>query len=306
MRRRLIEAWGDEARGWLEAAPLIAARRAGMWSLELDATIVGGFDSWVLTCSDDRGHRRMLKLIPDSRSARAQAKTLLAWKRLGATRCVRLVAFDEEDNAILLERVEPGEDGTMLADARRATREAAAILTDLHRPAPEDIALPSLTEKVAGDVTFLRERLERSAITTAERLVSELSESASPDPFILHADFSLRNMLDAGPRRGFVAIDPWGAVGERAFDVATWAAEHPPAIITERASTLAEALGLHEDRVLAWTRVLALLGAAQAVAFDQELASALREYAEKPLVHGEGANTGLIGCGPKSGSLSRR
>jgi streptomycin 6-kinase len=278
MRGRIVDAWGDEAQGWLEAVPLIAARRAGVWNLGLDATIVNGFDSWVLTCSDDRGHERILKLIPDGRTARAQAETLLAWGRLGATRCVGLVAFDEEDNAILLERVEPGGDGTMLADAQLATREAAAILTDLHRPAPKDIDLPSLNYKVAGDLVYIRERLERSAITTAEKLVSDLLESAS-SPVIVHADFSLRNMLDAGTR-GFVAIDPWGALGERAFDVATWAAEHPPAHIEERASALAESLGLDEGRVLAWTRVLALLGAAQAVVFDQELASALREYAE--------------------------
>jgi streptomycin 6-kinase len=261
MRRRLVDAWGDEVLSWLEAVPSIAARRASVWSLELDATIVAGFDSWVLTCSDDRGNRRVLKLIPDGQSARAQAETLLAWERLGVNRCVGLVAFDTEDNAVLLEHVEPGGDGTMLPDARRAAQEAAAILTDLHRPAPEDIDLPSLYEKMAGDLIFIRERLDLGAIAKAEQLVTHLIESASRYAFILHADFSLRNMLDAGPRRGFVAIDPWGAVGERAFDVATWAAEHPPALIEERASTLAESLGLDEGRVLAWTRVLALLGA---------------------------------------------
>jgi streptomycin 6-kinase len=282
MRRRLMVAWGDEVRGWLEAAPLIAARCASEWSLEPDATIVSGFDSWVLTCSDDRGQRRILKLIPDGRTARAQAETLLTWERLGASRYVGLVAFDEKDNAILLERVEPGGDGTTLADARCATHEAAAILADLHRPAPRGLDLPSLNEKVAGDLIFIRERLEPSAVTTAERLVSDLIASASPNLFILHADFSLRNMLDAGPRRGFVAIDPWGAVGERSFDVATWAAEQPPAPIAQRASALSDSLGLEEGRVLVWTRVLALLGAAQAEAFDQKLASALREYAEIP------------------------
>jgi streptomycin 6-kinase len=161
MRRRIVVAWGDEVRGWLEAVPLIAARRARVWHLEIDASIVGGFDSWVLTCSDDRGHPRILKLIPDGRIARAQAETLRAWERLGVSRCVGLVAFDEKDNAMLLERVEPGGDGTMLADARRATREAAAILNDLHRPAPENIDLPSLAEKVAGDLVYIRERLER-------------------------------------------------------------------------------------------------------------------------------------------------
>jgi hypothetical protein len=98
-------------------------------------------------------------------SARAQAATLLAWKRLGANRWVGLVAFDEEDSAILLERVEPGGDGTMLAEAPRARQEAAAILTDLHRLPPRDLDLPSLNEKVAADVIFMRERLEPSPIT---------------------------------------------------------------------------------------------------------------------------------------------
>jgi streptomycin 6-kinase len=278
MRRRIVLAWGAEAQSWLDDARLVAARRAYAWNLDLGATIVKGFDCWVLTCSDDRGQRRILKLIPDRRSARAQAETLQAWERLGASRSVRLVAFDEKDNAILLERLEPGADGTTLADAGRATREATALLSDLHRPVPDDIALPSLADKLASDLVYIRERLERSEVTKTEELVSDLLESASARPVILHADFSLRNMLDSGARE-FVAIDPWGAMGERAFDVATWAAEHPPTLIAERASVLAESLGLEERRALGWTRVLALLGAAQAVAFDQELASALRAYA---------------------------
>jgi streptomycin 6-kinase len=90
---------------------------------------------------------------------------------------------------------------------------------------------------------------ERSAITTAEELASDLLASVA-GPVILHADFSLRNMLDAGAR-GFVAIDPWGVAGECGFDVATWAAEHPPALIEERASALAESIGLEVGRVLA-------------------------------------------------------
>ena len=114
---------GNEVQGWLDAAPVIAARRARAWQLELDATIVNGFDSWVLTCSDGRGRRRIVMLIPDGRSARAQAETLVAWRRLGASRCVELVAFDRKDSAILLERVEPGGDGTILGDPSRATHE---------------------------------------------------------------------------------------------------------------------------------------------------------------------------------------
>jgi Aminoglycoside/hydroxyurea antibiotic resistance kinase len=196
MRRRILDSWGNEAHGWLEAIPLIAARRARAWQLELDATIVNGFDSWVLTCSDGLGRRRIVKLIPDPRSARAQAETLVAWRRFGASRCVELVAFDRKDSAILLERVEPGDDGTTLRDPSRATHEAAAILTDLHRRAPKDIALPSLADKVAGDLVYIRERLEPCAARKAEELVADLIRSPSSESVILHADFSLRNMKE--------------------------------------------------------------------------------------------------------------
>jgi streptomycin 6-kinase len=143
------------------------------------------------------------------------------WERLGASRCVGLVAFNDKDSAILLERLEPG--GDAIDSGRCATYDerVGPILSDLHRPAPRDIELPSLVDKVAGDLVYIRERLQRSAVTKAEDLVSDLIGSASSPPFVLHADFSLRNMLDAGAR-GYMAIDPWGAVGERAYDVATW------------------------------------------------------------------------------------
>jgi streptomycin 6-kinase len=51
---------------------------------------------------------------------------------------------------------------------------------------------------------------------TCGQIRGEPTTTEAPNaPVLLHADFSLRSMLDAG-QRGFVAIDPDGALGERA------------------------------------------------------------------------------------------
>jgi streptomycin 6-kinase len=278
LRRRILVAWGEEARDWLAAAPALAARRAQLWHLALEQTIVEGFDSWVLSCRGRDGRPRVLKLVPDGPAARAQIATLRSWERLGATRVVRLLQANPVEGALLLERIEPGRSGTELpADA--AAQEAAAILTDLHRPLlGAQPHVPPLAARVASALDYVRARLGRTALTrSGEQHAAELLDSA-PEAVLLHADFSLRNMLDAGGR-GFVAIDPTGALGERAYDVANWAAEHPPQSIEERACCLARLVGVDERRALAWTHLLALHGAAQALAWNPALARQLERYA---------------------------
>jgi len=71
---------------------------------------------------------------------------------------------------------------------------------------------------------------------------------------LLHGDLTPRNILDGGPDRGLVAIDPAPCVGDPAFDAVDllfWQADDVGSI-TSRAEHLGPAIGTQAARMLDW------------------------------------------------------
>jgi streptomycin 6-kinase len=80
-------------------------------------------------------------------------------------------------------------------------------------------------------------------------------------PVLLHGDLTPANVLDGGPERGLVAIDPAPCWGDPAFDTVDllfWRADDP-VTLTTRAHALAERLGLPPERALRWCAAFAAL-----------------------------------------------
>jgi streptomycin 6-kinase len=80
---------------------------------------------------------------------------------------------------------------------------------------------------------------------------------------LLHGDLTPANILDGGPERGLVAIDPAPCLGDPAFDAVDlllWRADDRPTIAT-RAAGLAAATGLDAERLLGWCAAFAAMTA---------------------------------------------
>ena len=70
----------------------------------------------------------------------------------------------------------------------------------------------------------------------------------------MHGDLTPRNVLDDGPPRGLVAVDPAPCLGDAAFDAVDlvfWLADNIETI-TARATALAKAAGADPHRLLSW------------------------------------------------------
>ncbi|WP_435156115.1 aminoglycoside phosphotransferase family protein [Amycolatopsis sacchari] len=79
---------------------------------------------------------------------------------------------------------------------------------------------------------------------------------------LLHGNLHLGNVLDAGPARGLVAIDPKACVGDPCFDAVDYAvagAGHEG--VEARCQRPAAACGLDGGRLFAWSRVVAPMAA---------------------------------------------
>lgn len=237
--------------GWRKRAEGLAQR----WGLVLGDPFPTGNVSWVsaATRSAD-GRPVVLKLVPTPELAGQEAAALEAW---GDGPVAALLA--RTDDALLLERITPG---TRLVDRERpaSVAEVAALIGALHDPAIAPPAgLPTLRERL--DVVYAmaaRKGADRGLVARGRAAAMELADGDGGAPRLVHGDLHAGNVLDGGPQRGLVAIDPRPCLGDPLFDLVDWVL-HGNGEPVERAHALAQATGHDAERLLAWTRAAAVL-----------------------------------------------
>ncbi|MGW5746210.1 aminoglycoside phosphotransferase family protein [Amycolatopsis sp. NPDC003861] len=264
-RARLVGRFGaDLAEPWCDTLPDLVARLTARWGLTVRETRPGN-SGRTLLCTGPDGDLRVLKLTPDPEVARLESAGLQAWR--GCPRAVQVLDTDLDAGAILLEGLVPG---TELRGRPVPWAEIGALLSELHAVAPPP-GLPPLTDRV----TFMFDITERTVPGSAAephltpgllaRARSRALALAEGGPVaVVHGDLHPGNVLDAGPRRGVVAIDPRPSVGDPAFDLADWL--YLPLAAGGTLDDGIEALrphlpGLDPGRALAWCAALAPLAA---------------------------------------------
>ena len=213
------------------------------------------------------GSAAVLKLARDGLEPRGEIAALRIWNGHAAA---RLLASDPEGGGMLLERVEPGR---MLAqratdDDAAATLVAACLLRQLGCAPPTDDGLQSL-DRWLGAFDRLRPVIGRGQsglpvdlFRRADRLRADLLASTTK-PVVLHGDLHHFNILSA-TRAPWLAIDPKGLLGDRAFDVCQLLLNPiavPVAVNQRRLAILCAELELDPTRARAWCFVHAVLNA---------------------------------------------
>ncbi|HWJ75968.1 MAG TPA: aminoglycoside phosphotransferase family protein [Kaistia sp.] len=230
------------------------------------------------------GQPAMLKLLKPS-SDEGPGLAALLW--FGGQGAVRVVEMD--DDAVLMERAVGSRSLTQMAlsgDDDGAIRIIAAVAAQLHAPrATPPPQLPTLTRRFRAlfEADPVHPVLTR-CVAMARALLSQPRE-----PFVLHGDLHHENVLDSP--RGWLAIDPKGVRGERAYDVANLflnpAGVDRLVLDPERASrlqaTLSETLGLDPARVIGFAFAHAGLSAAWCIEdrIDPRLAIEAAEMLER-------------------------
>jgi streptomycin 6-kinase len=221
-RARLVDRFGAElAEPWCDALPELVARLTTRWRLEVREARPGNTGRTLL-CTGPRGDLRVLKLTPDPEVARLEVTGLRAWA--GCSRVVQVLDADLDANAILLEGLVPG---TQL-DGDVPWAELGEMLDQLHSAAPVG-DFGRLAEGIEFIFTLSERR--RRASPAAAHLSAEVLEKgreralalATSGPVtLIHGDLHPGNVLDAGPGRGAVAIDPRPGLGDPSLDAIDW------------------------------------------------------------------------------------
>jgi streptomycin 6-kinase len=254
-RLRLVARFGEEVVGpWWAGLPALVARLAGEWELSVSAPVGRGNTSLVVRCERRDGRRAMLKLTPEVPLAEAEAAALRAW---APTRRVPEL-WGHEAGALLLEAL-PNE--LPLSEAKGdppPLGEVAALIRALHGVEPV-AGVPPLSERVEfvfGHWIARRGGDERLA---AGRELARALVADSVPPVLLHGDLHPANVLDGGPGRGLVAIDPRPCLGDPAFDAVDWVfhGEPDPARRRARSAELAALIGCDPERLWRWCEAFA-------------------------------------------------
>ena len=210
---------GDE---WLESLPGIVAACADRWSLRLGEPYPDGHVSLVLPVEREDGPAVLKVNFPDEES-QTEPDALAHWDGRGA---VRLLEYDEDARALLVERCSPGSQLWAVEHDEEATRIATRVLAALWRAPPEQHRFRTLrdvaehwADELERDWRGLGEPFERELLDVARSACLELGGDQG-EQVVLHQDLHGGNVLRAD-RDGWLAIDPKPLVGERAFDAAS-------------------------------------------------------------------------------------
>jgi streptomycin 6-kinase len=276
-RDRLLDRFGAEAGPWCDALPRVVDECCRRWDLQLDEALSGG-TSRVFIGRRRGGVGVVLKLTPDRTVADTEALALHAWA--GTPQVVDLLDADPETGALLLEKVEPG---AKLSDqpGLPSFEEIARLLASLRVTGRDPLdQLPTVAERVEFLFALIGRRRSHPRVTElvppdlvarGHRLARDLAADAAAelvhgDPGLVHGDLGLPNVLDGGPGRGLVAIDPRPCRGDRTVDAIDWAVGRATSLagLRERIERLGALVpDLNGDRLEQWCQATAVINVVQ-------------------------------------------
>ena len=217
------------------------------WQLEIGEAYAPGAAGHAVRATLPDGTPAVLKISTPHREAEQEADALERWDGDGA---VRLLARDDERNALLLERCEPG---TFLSSAPDALDVLIGLLPRLWKNAD---GFHTLADEAAHWAEYLpRECHDRSLLDPALHYIRELA-STQGEQVLVHQDLHGENVL-AAEREPWLVIDPKPLSAEREFAAASivrsFELGHSKRDVLYRLDRLCSELALDRERALGWT-----------------------------------------------------
>jgi len=261
---------GDTGRRWLDALPEILVHYAENWGLTLEAPFENLSYNYVAPVRRTDGMPAVLKVGIPHDELRAEIAALCHLDGRGS---VRLYEADEENCAMLLERIFPGE--TLWdVDDEIATTHLLEVMPKLWQSYRGDYPFKTVADWGQG-FARLRQRhngttgkLDTALVEKAEKIFFELVFS-SVKPVLLHGDLHHDNVLSA-QREPYLAIDPKGVLGEPCYEVGAFLRNplpgllkggNPRKLMQRRVDMIVERLGFDRQRVIGWGMSQAVLSA---------------------------------------------
>ncbi len=269
--RFMVELHEDAGRVWLERLPTILATCEQRWHITLSTPFPNISFHFVIPATKNDG---TLVVVKAHSPTGEFAEELEALRLFDGHGMARLLAYDVENEVMLLERLQPGISLRKMENDQKAISIASTVMKQLWHPAPPVHPFDTV-EKWGRGFTRLREHYHGSngpfpaaLLEEAEMLYAELSTSMA-QPMLLHGDLHQDNILSS-ERNGWLAIDPKGLIGEPAYETGAILRNFlpelleqpdPKQILARRVDQFSEELGFDRTRIRGWGLSQAVLSA---------------------------------------------
>lgn len=221
-----ISLCGERGEKWLDELPATIAALESEWSFTAESHFRNLSFNYVANTVQNNGTAAVIKIgLPlTDIEIYGEAEYLRLLDGKGA---VRLLKFDRERQALLIERLKPGENLKTVCKKNQAEAVTITIqvLKRILRPIPDDsdnlIKLDDWFDglKRAAGTTFPQDYFER-----ALEFYAELSQDKG-NTFLLHGDLHHDNIMSS-KREQFLAIDPKGMIGHVGYDIGVFLNNH--------------------------------------------------------------------------------
>jgi streptomycin 6-kinase len=244
-----------EGRAWLARLPGLVDASTAAWSLTLAEPFPYAFASLAFPAERPDGSPAVLKIACPDRECGHEAAALELLDGAGA---VRLLAFDADSRALLLERAEPG---TPLKELEpdRALDVLIDLLPRLWKPAGAPFR--SVADEAAwwagslpGDYERAGRPFDPRILEAALEAIATLSGSQG-EQVLVNQDMHADNVIRAR-REPWLLIDPKPLTGEREFGIAAIVRGHELGhsreAVLHRLDRLCRELYLDRERARGW------------------------------------------------------
>jgi streptomycin 6-kinase len=240
---------------WLRRLPTLIGELVLRWSLVLDSPFDGASAAWVAPVRRADGSSAVLKVGLPHMEGEHEIDGLRFWD---GDPTVRLLDADDANQAMLLERCEPGSDLRELPEPRQDEVIAVLLRRLWHRP-PGEHPFPSLSDMIRswGQETTAHRAAwsDRGLVEAGLQLLEELSRSSNDDDqALLATDLHAGNVLRA-QREPWLVIDPKPFVGDRSYDATQHLFNCESRVRVDPLGTIEDFSGLLDvsaERVLHW------------------------------------------------------
>lgn len=269
-RKRIIALKGDIGKKWLDDLPQIIKSFEVKWELKVLPPFHLTYN-YVASAQTSNGKDVVLKIsFPDNHQFVTELEALKFYNGDGA---IKLLRKNRENNAMLLEKAEPGLRLREITNERKQITNASKVLKKLHRPIPADYGykFPTIaewakvfekhTKTFSDELDPVPSWLFEKAKEIFEHYLNQETEQV-----LLHGDLHSDNILSS--ERGWLSIDPKGVIGEREFELGAYLRnpyyDFPNGsdyknLETDRIIQFSEELGFEKERVRNWAFACAVI-----------------------------------------------
>lgn len=238
------------------------------WELKLEGEPKISATGLIATACQN-GVPRVLKLFASESDEKLSAMILSLYNGHNAVKVIQ-----KSEHALLLERAIPGTHLKSLSLEGRddeAMRIFCDVVKGLHSKTDIPAGIPTIADFwEKGFDRYLHSgdtQIAAPLAQKAKQIFFDLANSQG-SPVLLHGDLHHDNIL-FDEKRGWLAIDPKGVIGEAEIEVAAFLKNpigHPEIyanekIIQNRISTISGELNLNKERVISWAFTLTILSA---------------------------------------------